>query len=160
MSFLGIDDFRFVVKSTPLFGIDLIIQDHQQQVLFGLRNNSPAKGFWFVPGGRVLKNEQLGKACARLLTTEVGLSMPDSGAIELRGIFEHIYEEGPFDDETTNAHYIIAACGIKLLPNQYIMHDDQHKTMKFMSIDTLLADSSIHPFSKYYFLNDPPNRFL
>jgi colanic acid biosynthesis protein WcaH len=159
MSFLDIDDFRFVVRTTPLFAIDLIIQDHRQHVLVGLRENQPARNFWFVPGGRVLKNEPLGKACARILATEVGLPMPDGGSIRLHGVFEHIYTEGQFDDESINAHYIIAACNIAFPPNHAIAHDDQHKAMKFISIDALLADTSVHQFTKNYFFSDPPNRF-
>ena len=159
MSFLDIDDFRFVVRTTPLFAIDLIVQDHRQHVLVGLRENQPAKNFWFVPGGRVLKNEPLGKACARILATEVGLPMPDGASIQLRGLFEHIYTEGQFDDESINAHYIIAACNFTLPPNRAITHDDQHAVMKFVSIDALLADSRVHPFTKNYFVSDPPNRF-
>jgi hypothetical protein len=40
----------------PLVSIDLIIRDNADRVLLGLRNNEPAKGYFFVPGGIILKD--------------------------------------------------------------------------------------------------------
>ena len=79
MTFLSDDDFRFVVRSTPLFALDLIIMDEYERVLVGLRVNDPAKGFWFVPGGRVTKNESLKTAFSRILFDETRLSPRDVG---------------------------------------------------------------------------------
>src|SRR3954466_13792753 len=49
--------FADVVRLAPLVSIDLVIRDPDGDVLVGLRTNAPAKGFWFVPGGRIRKNE-------------------------------------------------------------------------------------------------------
>lgn len=43
----------------PLVSIDLMIKNAQDQMLWGRRNNRPAQGYWFVPSGRICKNEGL-----------------------------------------------------------------------------------------------------
>ncbi|HGT8289544.1 TPA: GDP-mannose mannosyl hydrolase, partial [Escherichia coli] len=49
--------FREVIQLTPLISIDLLIENENGEYLFGLRNNRPAKNKFFVPGGRIRKNE-------------------------------------------------------------------------------------------------------
>jgi colanic acid biosynthesis protein WcaH len=70
--FLDKETFSTVIESTPLVSIDLVIKNQQGQALLGQRLNRPAKGFWFVPGGRVLKNESLAAAFKRLTLDELG----------------------------------------------------------------------------------------
>ena len=57
-----LDEARFleVIDRAPLVSIDLVVVDPDQRVLCGWRVNQPARGFWFVPGGRILKGEALG----------------------------------------------------------------------------------------------------
>ena len=64
---LSLDDFHTVVRLAPLVFIDFIIRNARGEVLLGLRNNEPAQGFYFVPGGIVLKQERLHEAFARIL---------------------------------------------------------------------------------------------
>ena len=57
--FLRHEDFATVVRSTPLISIDLIVENAHGEFLLGKRLNRPAQGYWFVPGGRVQKDEPL-----------------------------------------------------------------------------------------------------
>ena len=41
----------------------------------GFRNNSPAKGTFFVPGGRVFKHESMGAAVERVMKDEVNVEV-------------------------------------------------------------------------------------
>ena len=66
-------EFLAVVKTTPLVSLDLLVQDRQGRVLLGMRKNEPARGFWFVPGGRIMKDEALAAAFERILDAELGL---------------------------------------------------------------------------------------
>lgn len=50
--------FKTIVDNTPLISIDLIIYNAKSEVLLGKRNNPPAKAHYFVPGGRIYKNEK------------------------------------------------------------------------------------------------------
>ena len=63
-------DFHTVVRLAPLVSVDLIIRNPQGEILLGLRANEPAKGFYFVPGGIVLKHERLRDAFTRILKRE------------------------------------------------------------------------------------------
>ena len=41
---------------------DLVIEDGAGHVLVGMRNNEPARGCWFVPGGRVFVGDSVRRA--------------------------------------------------------------------------------------------------
>ena len=69
---LDLPTFNTVVASTPLVAIDLVVMKPGGETLLGLRVNRPAYGFWFVPGGRVQKNESLDSAFRRLTQEELG----------------------------------------------------------------------------------------
>ena len=64
---LSHDEFAVVVEKAPLVSIDLIIENHRGQILLGMRTNEPAKDYWFVPGGRILKDERIAEAFERLI---------------------------------------------------------------------------------------------
>lgn len=72
--FLRHEDFATVVRSTPLISIDLIVENTPGEFLLGKRLNRPAQGYWFVPGGRVQKDEPLHVAFERLTETEPGVT--------------------------------------------------------------------------------------
>jgi colanic acid biosynthesis protein WcaH len=54
--------FLEVISRTPLVSIDLVIRDSKNRILLGRRVNEPARGKWFVPGSRILKDESLDDA--------------------------------------------------------------------------------------------------
>ncbi len=62
--YLSAADFSTVIRSTPLVSIDLILTRPDGAVLVGRRQNEPAKAYWFVPGGRIRKDERLDAAIA------------------------------------------------------------------------------------------------
>ncbi len=82
--------FAGIVRDTPLISIDLIVS-YQDKFLFGRRCNEPAKDYWFVPGGRIRKDERISKAFYRLTNIELGTHLPISGA-EFQGVYEHHYD--------------------------------------------------------------------
>lgn len=49
--------------------------NEKNQILLGQRKNAPAKDDWFVPGGRVLKNEPLEQDFKRVSKNELGLEI-------------------------------------------------------------------------------------
>ncbi len=46
--FITSDKFREIIKLVPLVSIDLLIENENGEYLFGLRNNRPAKNYFFV----------------------------------------------------------------------------------------------------------------
>ena len=91
--------FRTVVAHTPLISIDLIVRNPQGLVLLGQRVNRPAQGYWFVPGGRVRKNERLAEAFNRLVQEELGLISCNMQDVLFLGPFEHFYADNFSGDD-------------------------------------------------------------
>lgn len=154
------EDFRFVVRATSLCALDLIIENNAGEVLLGLRSNPPAQGFWFVPGGRIYKNERIRAALWRLLEEEIGLAPDDVIGIALQGLYDHIYEENYSSDSAFNTHYIVGACRIALRDGASLDPDSQHTQIRFFPVAELQSDARVHRFVKYYFMPEPPNGLL
>lgn len=148
--FLSQAIFQQVVEATPLVSIDLVVRDASGRVLLGLRRNRPARDFWFVPGGRVLKNERLDEAFLRLTFEELGRPMKRSSASSL-GVFEHIYLDSIFGD-SIGTHYIVQAYlidlpeGVTLAPPV-----SQHEVYRWLSPEQAESDLTVHPYTRDYF---------
>jgi colanic acid biosynthesis protein WcaH len=69
---LSKENFLKLVELGPLISIDLVVNDEQCRILVGERVNQPARGYWFVPGGCILKGETLEVAFRRLTECELG----------------------------------------------------------------------------------------
>ncbi|MER4680670.1 GDP-mannose mannosyl hydrolase [Klebsiella pneumoniae] len=149
--FLDDDAFKNVIKNTPLISIDLIIQNEKGEYLVGKRNNRPARGFWFVPGGRIQKNETLNNGFTRLIQNEIGIEMLRNEATFL-GVFEHFYDDNYFNSEFST-HYIVLAYKISILSNGLVFPHEQHNEYLCMSADEILNNDLVHFNTKAYFMD-------
>jgi len=105
---LASNDYVKIVERVPIACIDLLIV-HKSRLLMAVRNNSPAKDFLFVPGGRVFKGETQNQCILRLLTEEgLGPLQDKSHSFNLIGVFDHFYDVGPFDVQISS-HYVVCA---------------------------------------------------
>ncbi|WP_068711545.1 GDP-mannose mannosyl hydrolase [Vibrio tritonius] len=147
--FLTDDQFKNVIEYTPLVSIDLVVCNMSGQILVGKRNNRPAKGDWFVPGGRVLKNEALHQAFKRLSLKELGVEFSMSNASFL-GVFEHFYDDC-FFDEFISTHYVVLAYQLNIDEHSLCLQDEQHCEYRWMDIASLLSSDSVHQNTKRYF---------
>ncbi len=149
-----IDNKQFlkIIDSTPLVSIDLILEDRQGRILLGKRTNRPAQDYWFVPGGRIQKNEKLADAIKRISLAELGteISLSDS---RLLGAFDHIYDDNFSGIDGINTHYVVLAYKIRLKDDFEIVTDDQHSEIKWWHVDALLSAADAHENTKLYFLN-------
>ncbi|MDO6567901.1 GDP-mannose mannosyl hydrolase [Alteromonas sp. 1_MG-2023] len=148
MAFLEKNVFTTVINSTPLVSIDLLIENPQGQVLLGYRNNRPAEGYWFVPGGRILKDESMNKAFKRLTLAELGLVFERKDA-EFLGPYEHFYNDYVFGEGVTT-HYVVL--GYKLVCDLDIssLPSAQHNKFKWFEKCDMLASDNVHEHSKWY----------
>jgi colanic acid biosynthesis protein WcaH len=144
-------DFLQIIGATPLVSIDLIVRNKEGMVLLGKRINRPAKGYWFVPGGRIRKNERLADALQRIARAELGLSLTLNPS-KLLGAYEHIYDDNFFGEEGVNTHYVVLAYEYYLEEGMQIILDDQHSEAKWWPIDDLLNSPEVHENTKAYFL--------
>ncbi|WP_257293968.1 GDP-mannose mannosyl hydrolase [Endozoicomonas sp. YOMI1] len=147
---LELETFKTVVASTPLVSIDLIIRNSQEQVLLGLRNNRPAQGYWFVPGGRIQKDERLEEAFRRLVEVELGAEAEFQKARFL-GPYQHFYTDN-FSGDSFSTHYVVLGYELWLDIDLNNLPTDQHQNYRWFSVDELLTSQQVHQHTKDYFL--------
>ena len=146
------ETFKSIIQHTPLISIDLIVRNEQGHVLLGKRVNAPAKGYWFVPGGRVRKNETLDDAFVRLVREELGIEAGITRSdAKFLGVFEHFYDNNVFDDHV-NTHYIVLGYefvirNISIDSLKYI----QHENFDWFDSISLLKKEFSHKYLNFYF---------
>ncbi len=150
MAWMAPAEFAQVVRLTPLVSIDLILRDPDGKVLVVLRTNEPAKGLWFVPGGRIEKDERLADAFARILSVETGLSLPMARS-RLLGVYEHFYDTNRFEAPGYGTHYVVIGRELRLDQRPDIKTDDQHSAVRWISPEEILAAPDVHENTKAYF---------
>lgn len=145
--FLNSDIFSTVIENTPLTSIDLIVKNSQGQVLLGKRVNKPALNSWFVPGGRIYKDETLNDAFSRIVKEELGISLTREQSIYY-GLYEHFYDDNVFGNKFST-HYIVLAHEIYL--DSVPILNDQHSSYQWFDVDMLLIDNNVYSYTKDYF---------
>jgi len=148
LAFLSESTFQTIIGATPLVSIDLIVKNANGEVLLGYRTNRPAQGYWFVPGGRVQKNERLDKAFLRLTEAELGVAIQRSAA-SFMGVFEHLYDDSAFD-EAVSTHYVVLGCELELDISLEELPKEQHNQYGWMTPEELLSRDDVHVHTKWY----------
>jgi colanic acid biosynthesis protein WcaH len=147
-------DFLIVVRNSPLVAIDLIVKDERGRVLLGLRKNKPAQGYWFVPGGRIYKDERIAQALTRIGQEELGAAL-DIQSVAFLGVYEHLYEDNVASIPGISTHYIISACQVQRIFKLEDLPAAQHADWRFWEMAELMASESVHPNTKAYFEEKP-----
>jgi GDP-mannose mannosyl hydrolase len=145
--FLSSADLGTVIRLAPLIAIDFVARD---EVLLGLRNNEPARNWYFVPGGMILKNERLADAFSRLLKTETNYATSIDDARFL-GAFEHFYKNNRFGAPDYDTHYVVLGFEFKVSGTAEPKADDQHGELRWWPLDELMASDRVHKNTKAYF---------
>ena len=146
------ETFKSIIQHTPLISIDLIVRNEQGHVLLGKRVNAPAKGYWFVLGGRVRKNETLDDAFVRLVREELGIESGVTRAdAKFLGVFEHFYDDCVFGSDVTT-HYVVLGYefNVKNLSLEKVA-EKQHSQISFIGLHDTFVTEEIHYFTKQYF---------
>jgi colanic acid biosynthesis protein WcaH len=142
-------DFTHIIKNTPLVSIDLIIENREKKILLGKRLNKPAQNDWFVPGGRIFKDERLDDAFSRISSAEIGVVLQRSKR-EFLGVYEHFYADNAINDEFST-HYVVLAYRVEVDEREVVLNN-QHEAYRWFEIDELLAHESVNQYTKNYFL--------
>lgn len=142
--------FAQVVKHAPLVSIDLILQDSQGRIFLGCRRNQPAKGKWFVPGGRIREGEQLDQALRRIVREELGVESVSSAA-EFVGVFEHFYEDNFAAEAGYGTHFVVLAHKFILESPLKNLPPAQHSEYQWWGIAEPIRSRKVHPYTKAYF---------
>jgi colanic acid biosynthesis protein WcaH len=135
-------EWQTIVENVPLVSVDLVVE-YDGGVLLGKRENEPAKGEWFVPGGTVLKNETRTEAVHRVAEEELGASVVID---ECLGTYEHFYHTSEVEG-VDSKHYVATAYRCHLDYNElHLSGDDQHSALEvfYPPLDDL------HPYVERY----------
>jgi len=148
---ISTSEFITVIENAPLVSVDLLVHNNKKQILVGKRVNNPAQGYWFVPGGRIRKNEPLQEAVIRLMKGELGVDH-FSGSYTISGIYDHFYDTCfyPINPLITSTHYVSIGVNIEL--NEKDINIDvflqQHSQHQWMFPNEIMNDEMVHPYTK------------
>ena len=146
--FLEKELFSSIIGNAPLISIDLVVKNSENKILLGKRLNKPAKNSWFVPGGRIFKDEQIEDAFKRITKDEIGKAY-DIKTAKFKGVYQHFYEDNVFNDNFST-HYI--ALGFELIIKEELpLNIKQHEKYKWLSEDELLNSDDVYTYVKDYF---------
>jgi len=143
-------DFEHIVRLTPLVSIDLIVRSPDGRILVGRRKNAPAKDVYFVPGGRITKNETLAEAFKRLTQVELGREEKIENA-RFRGVYEHIYPDNRMGKDGFGTHYVVLAYEFTLSLDGSALPTEQHGDYEWMTVEKLVSSNEVHKNTKAYF---------
>jgi colanic acid biosynthesis protein WcaH len=143
-------DFNSIVRLTPLIAIDMIVRSSDGRVLVGRRNNEPAKEWFFVPGGRITKNETLAAAFRRISLAELGVEKTMEQARFL-GVYEHFYATNNLEQPGFGTHYVTLAYEVTTPLQDASLPKDQHAEYLWQTEAELLHCPEVHENTKAYF---------
>jgi len=146
--FLEKELFSSIVENAPLISIDLIIKDSSENILLGKRVNKPAKNSWFVPGGRIYKDETIDLAFNRITKDEIGKAY-DISLAKFKGVYQHFYDDNVFNDNFST-HYIVLAYEL-VIKEELSLDTIQHEKYKWFTQDELLTSKEVYSYVKDYF---------
>lgn len=149
---LSKDVFLSVVDAAPLVAMDLVVVRGGTEILLGQRINRPALGWWFVPGGRIRKNETMQAALARVAAAELGLDVVSLPAAPVPlGAFEHFYDDCFAGDVGVSTHYVVMG-NLIALPStvELTVADAQHSSLRWWPLAEAADAPDVHSFTKDY----------
>ena len=145
---LDVQTFKAVIENTPLVSIDLCLVCNGQ-ILLGKRRNDPLKGRWFIPGGRIHKNETWQDALLRIAEVELGLRDIAVEDFALMGMWDHFYSNSALD-QNTSTHYVNLPHYAEFKSRPQITLDDQHGEFKWFDLAVVSNDEKFHLYIRNY----------
>lgn len=86
------ENYKAILQSVPVVCVDLLIKKGDKYLLVK-RKDEPLKGQYWVPGGRIMKDELAIEAAHRKLEQETGLK---GNGFKFVGYYEDFYDESAF----------------------------------------------------------------
>jgi len=139
---LSDEDWATVVRHVPVVSVDLVVETDDGVVL-GKRENEPAKGEWFVPGGRVQKHEGLAEAVRRVARTELDTAVTIEREL---GVYEHFWDTADVPD-ADGKHYVPIGYHVRSTDNTAFRADDQHAAVDVFAPP---FEFDLHPYVEAY----------
>lgn len=140
--------YKQILENIPIPCVDIVIF-HKGKVLLVYRKEEPAKGKWWIPGGRIHKNEKLTDAVIRKVKEETNLKVRIEKQI---GGYEYMSDRGIYNDLKTGTNAIAVNYLVTLLEEQEIKIDNTSLNYRWIDkieedldpyIKTILKDSGV-----------------
>jgi len=132
--------YKKIHEAMPIACVDIVIISDNKFLLVK-RKNKPAQGLWWLPGGRILRNETIQDTVTRKAKEETGLKVK---IVKCLGVDETIFPDGPFGSST---HTINVVFLVKpLSPVMNIKLDEQSDESKWFS----KIEKNWHPYVKKF----------
>jgi len=132
------DLYSQILPVMPIPCVDLLVMDDAGSVLLLLRNNEPAAGQWFFPGGRVHFGEKRLDAAKRKLEAECGLT---SSRFREIGTYDWFFSSGA----NGGAHSITTLFEVHVGSNRDFRLDHQSCEASWRAPHEWL-ELELHPF--------------
>ena len=87
---LSTAEYRRIMETMPVVCIDCVVRNEKGEYLLLKRANEPLKGEYWVPGGRLHRNELLEDAVHRKMREELGIAVE---ILECLGFYEEFFEK-------------------------------------------------------------------
>jgi colanic acid biosynthesis protein WcaH len=140
--------YNEILKNTCVVCVDILII-YNDRILLLKRDNEPAKGQLWFPGGRILKMESIKEAAIRKSKEEVNL---DCNFIKIVSIEETIFLEK--NEMITDIHTINICCELLPVSVDDIKINNLHSTYKWYSLSDIytckLHTAVLNPILKVF----------
>lgn len=147
------EDFSRAVSALPLVSVDVVLVNERNEILLGLRNNRPAKGYWFTPGSRVRKGEPLTEAIRRVWQEELGQLDTPLPKFELMGAWDHFYTDSAFSS-IIPTHYVNLPHLVRLKRGHKVdlrkLPSEQHSLWNWVKLSDALNLPDVHEYVRVY----------
>lgn len=137
--------WEVIIQNAPLVSVDLVVH-YDEKVILGKRANEPAKGEWFVPGGRLSKHERLEDAVHRIAKEELGIAVTIDRQL---GVYEHFYDVAEMED-VGGKHYVPIAYLVTAKEKQF-HSDNQHEDIQWFKPP--FDEIDLHPYVRTYLMD-------
>jgi colanic acid biosynthesis protein WcaH len=134
--FIPTELYYRILENLPIACVDVAIVAHGA-VLLVRRKDAPARGQWWVPGGRVLKGEMMRDTARRKAREEVGIDCHVGPIIHTA---ETIFPDGPggIPVHSINSCFFMYPVDPEFKPNL----DDHHSDYRWVSA----IPAGLHPY--------------
>lgn len=154
---LSPEKYLAVISMTHVVTVDLLIKNRDGKIMLCKHKNAPVKGFYFVPGGTIYKDETVKEGAYRMLLWEFGINIK----LRSRCVSEHIYDTNFCDARDSKGNiistrYICFAFDADLDENIF---EEQHSDILWLTPEEILTREDVHEYIKLYYTPNAYNRF-
>jgi len=133
-NFIEEELYKKIIEKTTIATVDVVVfsKDLKKVILFK-RENEPAKGIYYTPGGRIFKEEEAGECALRKLKEELGIDAKESELVFGGAIIERF--RNCFFSQKMASSFMNMFFSYTLKDENELKLDSQHAEYKWFSVD-------------------------